>query len=111
MISIEKRDKVDVITFSVNKINALITEEIKEKISRVFDVSNSKVVIDLTGITYIDSSGFGCFLAILKIARNNYGMLKLAHPEPTIMELFKTLYLHNVLQIYDDLDTAVRSFK
>ncbi|HLP73481.1 MAG TPA: STAS domain-containing protein [Bacteroidales bacterium] len=111
MVNIEKRDKIDVISFSVNKINALITDEIRETICKVFDNSNSNVVIDLSGVHYIDSSGFGCFLTIMKAARNNYGTLKFAQPEPAIMELFQTLHLHTVFQIYDDMETCLRSFR
>ena len=66
--------------------------------------SNSKVIIDLKGVEYIDSSGFGCFLAAMRTARNNYGVLKFANPEPRIMELFQMLHLHTVFQISDDLE-------
>lgn len=111
MVNIERKDKIDIVSFTVNKINALITDEIRETISKVFDNSNSNVVIDLSGVHYIDSSGFGCFLSIMKAARNNYGTLKFAQPEPAIMELFRTLHLHTVFQIYDDLDSCLRSFR
>jgi len=111
MINIEKKDKIDIISFSVNKINALITDEIRDGINKVFDTSNSKVIIDLKGVEYIDSSGFGCFLSVMKTARNNYGVLKFANPEPRVMELFQTLHLHTVFQIYNDIDTCIRSFK
>lgn len=110
MINIEKKDKIDVITFSVNKINALITDEIRDGINKVFDNSNSKVIIDLKGIEYIDSSGFGCFLSVMKTARSNYGVLKFANPEPKVMELFQTLHLHTIFQIYDDMDKCMKSF-
>jgi anti-anti-sigma factor len=111
MISIEKKDKIDVISFSVSNINALITDEIRAGIMKVIDNSNSKAIIDLSGVKYIDSSGFGCFLSLMKAARSNYGTLKFAHPEPKVMELFKTLHLHTVFQIYDDIDTCLASFK
>ena len=111
MINIEKKDKIDVISFNVNKINALITDEIRDSINKVFDNSNSKVIIDLKGVEYIDSSGFGCFLSVMRAARNNYGILKFANPEPGVMELFRTLHLHTVFQIYDDLDTCLRSLR
>jgi anti-anti-sigma factor len=111
MVNIEKRDKIDIVTFTVSKINALITDEIRESINRIFDVSNSKVIIDLRGVHYIDSSGFGCFISIMKTARNNYGLLKFVCPEPAIMELFRTLHLHTVFQIYDDMDTCIGSFR
>ena len=111
MINIEKKDKIDVVSFDVNNINALISDEVREVVSRVFDTSNSKVIINLSGVNYIDSTGFGCFLSIMRAARNNYGVLKFAQPEPTIMELFRTLHLHTVFQIYDDMDSCMRSFK
>jgi len=111
MINIEKKDKIDIISFSVNKINALITDEIRDGINKVFDNSNSKVIIDLKGVEYIDSSGFGCFLSVMKAARSNYGVLKFANPEPRVMELFQTLHLHTIFQIYDDIDTCMRSFR
>ena len=110
MINIEKKDKIDVISFYVNKINALIVDEIREGILKVFDNSNSKVIIDLKGVEYIDSSGFGCFLSVMKAARNNYSILKFANPEPRVTELFETLHLQTVFQIYSDIDTCIKSF-
>jgi anti-anti-sigma factor len=111
MISIEKRDKIDIISFNVNKIDAMITEDIREQINKVFDNSYSKVIIDLKGVEYIDSSGFGCFLSVMRTARNNFGMLRFVNPEPRIMEIFQTLHLHTVFQIYDDLDLCIRTLR
>jgi anti-sigma B factor antagonist len=111
MINIEKKDKIVIISFSINKINALITDELRDEIIKEFDNSNSKVIINLKGVEYIDSSGFGCFLSIMKAARNNYGALRFVNPEPKVMELFQTLHLHTVFQIYDDLDTCIKSFR
>jgi anti-anti-sigma factor len=111
MISVEKRDKIDIITFSVDRINALITDEIREEINNVFGNGVSKVILDLRGVGYIDSSGFGCLLSVLKNARNNYCTLKLANPEPTVMQVLQTLHLHTVFEIYDDLDACIRSMR
>lgn len=111
MINIEKRDKIDIVTFTVNKINALITDEIREEIGKLFGNGNSKVIIDLKGVQYIDSTGFGCLLSILKTARNNYSTLKFANPEPSVMQVLETLNLHTVFDIYDDIDVCVRSMR
>jgi anti-sigma B factor antagonist len=111
MIRIIKKDSIDIITFTINKINALVTEEIHEEILKAFISNNPKLIIDLTGVEYIDSSGFGCFLSVMKAAKSNYGILKFTNPEPRVMDLFKTLHLHSVFQIFDDVDTCIRSFK
>jgi len=111
MISISKRDKTSIISFSVSKINALISDEIREEIIKEFDNSISKIIIDLKGVEYIDSSGFGCFLSIMRAAKSKYCIVKFASPEPKVMDLFKILNLNTIFQIYDDIDVCIRSFK
>jgi anti-sigma B factor antagonist len=111
MINIEKRDKIDILSFTINKINALITDEIREEVNKLSSTSNSKIIIDLKGVEYIDSSGFSCLLSIMKSVRNNYGVIKFANPDPKVMELFEMLHLNTVFQIFDDLDTCLRSFR
>ncbi len=111
MINIEKKENIDIVTFTVNNINALITDELRDRIVKVIDNSNPKVIIDLTGVEYIDSSGFGCFLSVMRAIKSNYGVLKFTNPEPAIMKLFLTLHLNTVFQIYDDIDKCIMSFR
>jgi len=111
MINIERRDKIDIITFTIDTINALVSDNIRDMISKVFENGNSRVIIDLSGVKYIDSSGFGCFLSILRTARNNYGVIKFAKIEPAVMDVFMTLHLNTVFEIYDNLDECIRSMK
>jgi anti-sigma B factor antagonist len=111
MISTERRDKVDIVTFNVEKINALITDDLRDDITRLFSSGSSKVILDLKGVNYIDSSGFGCLLSVLKVAKNNYGILKLANPEPTVTQVLHMLHLHTVFEIFDDLDACIRSMR
>jgi anti-sigma B factor antagonist len=111
MVSFEKRGNTDIVTFSVNKINALIAEDIRGEISKLFDQPHAKVIIDLKGVEYIDSSGFGCFLSILRTARNNYGALKISNPEPSVKVLFETLHLHTIFDICPTMEDCLRSFR
>jgi len=111
MINIEKRNKIDIISFSVNKINATVIDEIREGVSREFENPNSKVIVNLGGVDYIDSSGFASFLSMNKAARNNYGTLKFVNLEPRVKELFQALHLHTVFEIYDDLEECIKSFR
>ena len=110
MIRTEQKDKIEIITFSVKKIDAFVTDKIQEDIIVVISNSNPKVILDLRGVEYIDSSGFGCFLSVMRAARNNYGVLKFANPEPGVREMFETLHLHTVFQIYDNVDSCIKSF-
>ena len=111
MISIERRDGIDIIAFTIDRINALITDELRDEIGKVFKSGSAKVIVSLKNVKYIDSSGFGCLLSIMKTAKNNYCTMKFASPEPDVMEVLKTLNLNTVFEIYDDLDQCVRSMK
>lgn len=110
MLTTEKIENVDCITFSVDKINALNAEEIKGKIVKIFESPTSKLLINLSGVEYIDSSGFGCFLSAMKMARNNYGILKFCCLSPEVTSLFETLHLQSIFEIYPDSVTALKSF-
>ncbi|MQY80011.1 MAG: anti-sigma factor antagonist [Bacteroidetes bacterium] len=111
MLKTEKINDIDVVTFEgVKKFNALITEEVKEKLTQFFEEPNTKLILNLEGINYVDSSGFGVFLSIMKTANNNYGFFKLCNIAPEVMELFKLLQLHNIFEIYEDIDDCVKSF-
>ncbi len=111
MVNIERRDKIDIISFTVKKIDALVTDEIRQTVNKVFDNAHSKAILDLKGVEYIDSSGFSCFLSAHRAARNSFGTLKIANPEPQILELFQSLHLNNVFQIYDDLEACIRTLR
>lgn len=102
---------VELIRFDgLDKFNAIIAEEVREELIRHFDAPNTKVIIDLEGIKYIDSSGFGCFLATMKASRNNYGIMKICCPDTEVKDLFVTLQLHTVFEIYDNLEICKASF-
>ena len=111
MVNIQKIENIEIVTFSVTKINALITEEIREQIVKLFENPHSKVIIDLKGVIYIDSSGFGCLLSILKAARNNYGSMKITNPEASVKSLLETLHLHTIFEIFDNTEECMRSFR
>lgn len=111
MLKIEKIENIEVVSFdNVKKFNALITEEVKEELIKLFEKPDTKLILNLDGINYVDSSGFGVFLAVMKTANNNYGYFKICNISAEVMELFKLLQLHNIFDIFDDLDDCIKSF-
>ena len=112
MLKTEKINDVLVVSFdNVNRFNALITEPVKEDLKSFYNKPNTKLVLNLNGINFIDSSGFGVFLSIMKTANNNNGQFKICSISPEVMELFKLLQLHNVFDIYSNLNDCIDSFK
>ncbi len=96
---------------NVNRFNALIAEPVKEQLKQYFNKPKTKLILNLENIDFVDSTGFGVFLSIMKTANNNYGFFKICNINPEVMELFKLLQLHNVFEIYGTLEDCVESFQ
>jgi anti-sigma B factor antagonist len=69
-----------------------------------------KFVLNLTGLTYVDSSGVGQLVGALTTARNQGGDVKLLKPSRQILDLLKTTRLDTVFDIHEDEAAAIQSF-
>ncbi|MGC9343166.1 MAG: STAS domain-containing protein [Bacteroidales bacterium] len=112
MLKTEKHHGITIVKIEdTNRLNALIAEPVKEELKSLFGSPDTRLVLDLDGIDFIDSTGFGIFLSVMKTANNNKGQFKIANISDDVMELFKLLQLHNVFEIYNTVDDAVKSFQ
>jgi len=112
MLKTENQDGVIIARFeNSNRFNALNAEPVKEELKSLFKNPNTRLVLSLEGIEFIDSTGFGVFLSVMKTANNNYGYFKISNISTDVMELFKLLQLHNVFELYKEEEDAVKSFK
>ena len=111
MLKIEKVNNIIIVKFNnIDRFNALITEPIKEELKSLFSKPDTKLILNLEGIKFIDSSGFGVFLSVLKTANNNQGKFKISNTSNEVMELFKLLQLQNVFELYDKQEDCIKSF-
>jgi len=111
MISTEVKNGVTIIYLTeITRLNAIVSEPIKEKASVFFDTPKSHVVISLKEVKFIDSSGFGTLLFLLKKAKNNYGTFKICDVSPEVMELLKLLQIHTIFEIFPTLNDCLKSF-
>ena len=111
MITVDKKGDILIAKFtSEDRFNALITEPVKEMLLSYYATPDTKLVIDLEGIKFIDSSGFGVFLSLMKAANNSNGRFKICNIKPDVMELFQVLQLHNVFDIYNNVEECISSF-
>ena len=110
MIKTENIDNIDIVTLNTDTLNALVSEQIRQEISDLFVNGTPKLIVDLRGVKYIDSSGFGCLLGITRSAKNNYSVVKFCNIDTEIMKVLKMLHLHTVLNIFPSLEDCISSF-
>ncbi|MBE0667168.1 MAG: STAS domain-containing protein [Bacteroidales bacterium] len=110
MVFSEKLEGIDIIRFNSDRIHALNVDTIKPAILHLFETPHTKAVIDLSGVNYLDSTGFAMFLHLHRVARSNYCTFRLCGLTPAARKLFEMLHLHKAFDIYDDFETCLQSF-
>jgi anti-anti-sigma factor len=82
----------------------------RKRVHDLIDRGCAKVVLDLGGLTYIDSSGVGMLVAKMKTLKEKGGDMKLLHLTRRAESLFGMLKLLLVFESFQDEAEAVRSF-
>lgn len=72
---------------------------------------NSKVLIDLAGVTYIDSTGLGEMVGGWVSASNRGAEMKLLHIKSQVKDLLQVTKLLTVFECFDDEGVALASFQ
>lgn len=72
---------------------------------------DKKLLLNLSGVSYIDSSGIGEMVSGFTTVTNNGGQLKLVGLSKRVKDLLQITKLYTVFEAFDDEAQAVRSFK
>lgn len=71
----------------------------------------NQLVLNLSGVTYIDSGGLGTLVALYTTARNTGGSIKLANLTQRVGDLLQVTKLVTIFDVYDNEQKAVDSFR
>ena len=96
---------------NISKINVLISEALKANFKKILETPNVKLLVNMEGVDFIDSSGFTAFLTALRTAQKNNGQILICNVSDAALELFKVLHLHTVLKIVDNQTEALSLFE
>ena len=69
--------------------------------------NNGKLVLDLGGVSLIDSAGIGELVLLYTLAQAKNADLKYANPTPFVRRLFDITHLDSLLEIHPNLDEAL----
>ena len=84
----------------------VLSETIRDLIKK----GQKKILLNLAGVTYVDSSGVGQLVGALTTARNQGGDIKLLKPSVHVLDLLKTTKLDGLFDIHEDETAAIQSF-
>ena len=94
----------------VGRLDAAAVKLVKENVETLVTKHITTIVMDMSDVDFIDSSGLGCLVSCMRLASKENGDIKLASLQEQIRSLLELTRLHRVFQIYDNRESAINSF-
>jgi anti-sigma B factor antagonist len=93
------------------EVDVYTAPKLREEIHRRLDQGDNRIVVDLTNVAYMDSSGLGVLIGALKRSREENGDLIVASPNPRISRILDVTGLSRIFNVHDDMNGAVTALK
>jgi len=108
-IVVNRLNGVAVATILVEELDASNAGDFRRDIAPVLDAHN-RLVLDLSRLRFVDSSGLGAFISCLRKLNAAGGDLKLCGMSKPVRAVFELVRMHRVFDIFDTPEEAVRAF-
>jgi anti-sigma B factor antagonist len=82
----------------------------KKTITRLLEEGRVNLLVDLSAVGFLDSSGLGALVRALTLAQKEGGSAKLLQAGLQVRKLLQMTKLDSVFEIHEDLEAAVSSF-
>ena len=94
----------------MGRLDAAAVKLVKENVGTLVKKHITTIVMDMSDVDFIDSSGLGCLVSCLRLVNKEKGDIKLASLQDQIRSLLELTRLHRVFQIYENRESAINSF-
>jgi anti-sigma B factor antagonist len=101
---------VTVAEVPVEELDAANASEFKCDMAPLLEV-HGKLVLDLSKLRFVDSSGLGAFVSCQRTLNAKGGTLKLSGLSKQVRTVFELVRMHRVFAIYPSKEEAVRAFE
>ncbi|GAB4529311.1 MAG: hypothetical protein Kow0063_06270 [Anaerolineae bacterium] len=95
----------------VGRLDAGNAQTLKESLEQLINGGLTRLVIDLTGVPFIDSAGLSVLVSALKATRRLGGQVILSGVQPQARTVFSLTMLDQVFAIHPSLEAALHSLE
>jgi anti-sigma B factor antagonist len=106
-IATEKNDGRTIISLKEERLDAHNSGDLRDRILKLLESGEIRLVIDLSEVRFIDSSGLGALLSGYKNATLRSGSFVLTGLQPRVQSMFELTRLHRVFEIYPNVEGAL----
>lgn len=105
-INLSKSDAVQIAAIR-GRIDANNSKELEVALTQTIEAGNQKILIDLSGLDYISSSGLRVFLLVAKMLEKN-GMIAICSMQPQVEQIFTISGFNNIFKIFGNREAAMQ---
>ncbi|NOY13770.1 MAG: STAS domain-containing protein [Deltaproteobacteria bacterium] len=109
-LNISEQNEIVRIEVQEERMDAHNSGDLKEQMLQLFDEGKCNLLIDLSEVRFVDSSGLGALVSGFKNASAREGSLKLCCLQPQVRSMFELTRLHRVFEIFPSSEEALESF-
>ena len=95
----------------IGEVDLYNTKEIKDLIDQMIKDGKYQIVLNLQKVPFMDSSGIGTLVTGMYRLKKYHGNLKIVHIVGSVAKVFKMTGMDAHLEIFDNEEDAVNSFK
>ena len=106
-LATERQGAVLVVRVGERRLDAAVAIQFKDALRRTADAGAGRVVLDLSEVEFLDSSGLGALVAAMKQLGPGCP-LDLASPQPPVERVLRLTRMDSVFMVYADVPTALR---
>lgn len=105
MLTINRLDDIVEIDFSGPRIDSVVAPQLKVELEQAVVDAPKRIVLDLSAVEFMDSTGLGVFVSLLKKLGAD-GAIAVAGVRPAVLRLFQLTRLDTLFRIVDDVPAA-----
>jgi anti-sigma B factor antagonist len=98
-----------VIELRADNLDASNVREFRDAMQSLMQ-DRTRIVLDLAGVKFVDSSGLGALISCLRQLNGRKGDFRLCEMSRTVRALFELMRMHRVFNIHESCSDAVASF-
>lgn len=101
---------VTVFQVGVERLDASKAPELRRELEPLL-VDGARIVLDMSQVQFVDSSGLGVLLGCLRELNALGGDIKLADLTGAVRLLIELVRMHRVFEIHSSTEAAIRAFQ
>lgn len=110
-ISFDTKAEGDVQVLGISgQLDAFTVSDLKTELKKLTDANSSKIILDLSNVSYANSTSIGAVVAVAQQLRKKKGDLKLCGLTDEIRKVFDLVGASKILEIFKTVQEAAKSF-